>query len=236
MLNAKTIKALFKAFLIFSLLAAAIYVFRISHLDEVLDKHWMDVHIRDKGLTGYMLFLAIAAGFTSVGLPRQIIGFFAGYVYGAAMGTVMGTLGTALGCALVFYYSRFSGRNLIQRRMGKRIAKLDAFLERGPFQMTVVIRLLPVGSNILTNMIAGVTSISALSFLGGSLVGYVPQTFIFALLGSGVHVAPLWRTALSAVLLVLSSLLGYRLYRRFRVEDTLEDEPSAEPDNSPSAR
>ncbi|MFV0349897.1 MAG: SNARE associated Golgi protein, partial [Halodesulfovibrio sp.] len=64
--------------------------------------------------------------------------------------------------------------------------------------------------------------ISSVSFLGGSALGYVPQTFIFALLGSGVNVDPVWRTTISAVLMVVSSLLGYRLYRKYRVESELD--------------
>lgn len=224
LINAKTRKAIIKAFIVFALLAAGIYLFRISGLNEVLDKHWMDVHIRGKGVMGYLLFLGLAAGFTAVGLPRQLFSFFAGYVFGAFWGTVIGTIGTAIGCAISFYYSRFAGRSAVEAKLGTRIAKLNAFLEKDPFQMTVVMRLLPVGSNILTNLIAGVSSISAVAFLGGSAVGYIPQTFIFALLGSGVNVDPAWRTTLSAVLLVVSSLIGYRLYRRYRVADTLDTE------------
>ncbi len=223
MINAKTRKAIFKAFIIFALLAAAIYLFRISGLDEVLNKQWMDAHIRGRGFTGYALFLLLAAGFTAVGCPRQLIGFFAGYVYGALFGTIMGATGALLGCALAFYYARFAGRKVIEARLGARTAKLNNFLKKDPFQMTVVVRLLPVGSNILTNLIAGVTSISSLSFLSGSIVGYIPQTFIFALLGSGVNVDPVWRTTISAVLLVISSLLGYRLYKSYRIETTLDD-------------
>ncbi|UZP68359.1 VTT domain-containing protein [Desulfovibrio mangrovi] len=222
MINAKTRKAILKAFFIFAVLAAVIYLFRVSGLNEVLDKHWMDVHIRDQGLSGYVLFLAIAAGFTAAGFPRQMISFFAGYVFGAVTGTVMGTVGTALGCAVAFYYARYAGRAAIERKLGKKTAKLNAFLQREPFQMTVVIRLLPVGSNILTNLLAGITSISSLSFLGGSTLGYIPQTFIFALLGSGVNVDPVWRTTVSALLMIISSLLGYRLYRKYRVESELE--------------
>lgn len=222
LINGKTRKALLKAFVIFALLAAAIYLFRISGLNEVLDKHWMDAHIRGKGLSGYGLFLILAAGFTSVGFPRQVISFFAGYAFDAFFGTLIGTLGTALGCALVFYYARFAGRGAIENKLGARTDKLNAFLEKDPFQMTIVIRLLPVGSNILTNLIAGVTKIPALSFLSGSTIGFIPQTFIFALLGSGVNVDPVWRTTVSALLLIISSALGYRLYRRYRIEATLE--------------
>jgi len=36
-------------------------------------------------------------------------------------------------------------------------------------------------------------------------------------LGSGIHVQPLWRTAISVALFVMSGLLGVVLYRRVRL-------------------
>jgi uncharacterized membrane protein YdjX (TVP38/TMEM64 family) len=83
--------------------------------------------------------------------------------------------------------------------------------------MATLIRLLPVGSNVLTNLVAGVSSVPLLPFLAGSLVGYLPQTVIFVLLGSGIHVQPVWRTVVSVALFVVSGLLGVVLYRRVRL-------------------
>ncbi len=82
--------------------------------------------------------------------------------------------------------------------------------------MAMLIRLLPVGSNVITNLLAGVSSVPLLPFLAGSLIGYLPQTVIFVLLGSGVNVQPVWRTAASVALFVASGLLGVVLYRRMR--------------------
>jgi uncharacterized membrane protein YdjX (TVP38/TMEM64 family) len=89
--------------------------------------------------------------------------------------------------------------------------------------MTLVIRCLPVGNNLLTNLAAGVSNIPAATFIGGSFIGYIPQTLIFALLGSGVRVDPVWRTTISGLLFAVSTLLGWMLYRRYRVEKTLDD-------------
>jgi uncharacterized membrane protein YdjX (TVP38/TMEM64 family) len=82
--------------------------------------------------------------------------------------------------------------------------------------MGVLIRLLPVGNNLITNLLAGVSSAPLVSFLAGSLIGYLPQTVIFVLLGSGIHVQPVWSTAISVALFVASGLLGAFLYRRMR--------------------
>ena len=84
--------------------------------------------------------------------------------------------------------------------------------------MTFIIRSLPVGNNLMTNILAGVSRIPALPFFAGSCLGYIAQNFIFALLGSGVRVEPFWRTAISAGLFVVASLLGLWLYRRYKVD------------------
>ena len=66
--------------------------------------------------------------------------------------------------------------------------KFDEFVGLHPFQMTMIVRLLPVGSNVLTNLIAGVSRVRPVPFFAGSAVGYLPQTLAFALVGSGVPI------------------------------------------------
>jgi uncharacterized membrane protein YdjX (TVP38/TMEM64 family) len=82
--------------------------------------------------------------------------------------------------------------------------------------MTLVVRLLPVGSNALTNLLAGVSSVRALPFFAGSTLGFLPQNLVFALAGSGVNLDPAVRLSVAAILFVISSLLGIWLYRRHR--------------------
>ena len=122
-----------------------------------------------------------------------------------------------MGCLLCFLYARLLGRDLVRHRFAERLEKLDGVLKAQPFTMAVAIRLLPVGNNLLTNLIAGVSSVPLVPFLAGSLIGYLPQTVIFTLLGSGIHVEPLWSTIVSVVLFIASGLLGGLIYRRVRI-------------------
>ena len=61
---------------------------------------------------------------------------------------------------------------------------------------------------------------SAAAFVGGSALGYIPQSFIFALLGSGITLQPGLRISLSVVLFLISAALGVYLFRRFRRDGT----------------
>lgn len=211
-----SIKALVKGLAMLTVLGAVVYLVRYAGLSEALDTHWMDDHVRSRGLMGVLTYVGLSAFFSAVGFPRQVICFMGGYAYGFALGSLLGTIGTGLGCAFAFIYSRLVGRSFIKRKFGRRIQKVDNFLSRSPFNMALTIRFFPLGSNVVTNILAGVTSIPALPFILGSTVGYLPQNIVFALFGSGVNVSSTAQMILAVVLFVISSLLGFKIYRKYR--------------------
>ena len=90
--------------------------------------------------------------------------------------------------------------------------------------MTLLIRLLPVGNNFATSLTAGVSRVPARPFLLGSLLGYLPQTVVFALAGSGIEMGARYRVAIAALMFVVSGAIGIWLYRRYRHEKTLGEE------------
>jgi uncharacterized membrane protein YdjX (TVP38/TMEM64 family) len=211
-----SIKPLLRGLPILLSLAAIGFLVQWSGLGDMLDQGWIDREVRGKGLDGELLFIGIGTLATAVGFPRQVISFMGGYAFGFLYGTLLGVLATLLGCISTFFYARLFGRALLANRLGGRIAKIDAFVRDNPFTMTLLIRLLPVGSNVATSLAAGLSSVAALPFLLGSAAGFVPQTAIFALVGSGVSVDPVWRIGLGTVLFVVSGALGVYLYRTLR--------------------
>ncbi|MHA1597713.1 MAG: TVP38/TMEM64 family protein [Alphaproteobacteria bacterium] len=210
------LKILFKGLMVIGSLVALGYVLQTSGLGSSIDKTWIDSDIRGKGLTGELLFVTVGAVFTGLGLPRQLIAFLGGYAFGLTEGTALALMATVIGCVGAFTYARLLGRDFVASRFPNRVRKIDDFLSNNPFSMTLLIRLLPVGSNLVTNLAAGVSGASATAFIGGSTIGYIPQTLIFALIGSGIAVEATQRIAISVVLFVISGILGVRLYRKHR--------------------
>jgi uncharacterized membrane protein YdjX (TVP38/TMEM64 family) len=204
---------LVRAGVLFGLSVGAVVLLHILNLDDLLNEEWADLHLRSQGGAGILLFVALAVALSPLGFPRQALAVLGGYAFGAVPGTVWCSLGLTGGCACGFFYSRLLARASLQRRFSGRIRKLDAFLSRRPFLMSMAIRCLPVGNNALTNIAAGVTSIPAHAFIAGSALGYLPQTIIFSLIGSGIRVDPETRLSLAVLLFALASCLGYRIYR-----------------------
>ena len=216
-------KVLVRGLMLIGSLAAFGLVFEATGLSTDLDRAWIDSEVRGRGLAGEALFVGTAALFVAAGLPRQLVSFLGGYAFGFVAGTGLALVASSAGCVATFSYSRLFGRDLVAARLPARIMKLDEFLRHNPFSMTLLIRLLPVGSNLITNLAAGVSSVNAAPFLAGSALGYLPQTAVFALVGSGINLDPAFRITLGVVLFVVSGVLGVSLYRKYRHGKSLDE-------------
>ncbi|MDD3313625.1 VTT domain-containing protein [Pseudodesulfovibrio sp.] len=215
------VRAAIKGLVMLAGLVLAVYLARTMGVNDMLrDTQWFNDHVLGSGPLSVLIFLAVGAVFTGVGLPRQLVGFLGGFAFGVTGGTVLSTLASGLGCALAAGYARWGGRELVARRLGGRIIRLDGFLRHRPFKTALAIRLFPLGSNVLTNLAAGISSIPLAPFILGSTVGYLPQNCIFALFGAGMNRESTLGVALSVsmgvVLFAVSIWIGLAVYRSYR--------------------
>jgi uncharacterized membrane protein YdjX (TVP38/TMEM64 family) len=162
------------------------------------------------GPAGISLFILAAAAACAFGLPRQLVASAASASYGLWAGVAIALMAQILGCATDFLWARFIASDWAQRRISGRAARINQFLTAHPGSATLMLRLFPLGNNLALNLLAGVSTMRALPFLTASLLGYVPQTLVFALVGTGrtVHLS------LGAALFAVSSLLGLWLAKR----------------------
>lgn len=171
-----------------------------------------------------LMFLFVGVLSTSIGLPRQMVAFIGGIAYGVITGVVLSLCAAILGCYLTVNLSRWLFAESIASRFPAFIAKLQRFIKDDVFMKVLVLRLQPLGTNLLTNVCVGFTTIPLKVFLTASAVGYIPQMLVFALLGAGIRVGSRVQLALSIILLIISLLLGFFLYRRHTRRALAEDD------------
>lgn len=167
---------------------------------------------------GVLAFVTLGALACAVGVPRQVTAYAAGLVYGVWPGAAIALVAEGLGCAVDFYWAPVIARRQVSAWLarGGRVARIERFLVANTFGATLTLRLLPVGSNIGLNLVAGVSGVRGVTFIAASVLGYVPQSVIFALLGAGVRVSGSAQIGLAVALLVVSVGIGFGLLRRGR--------------------
>jgi uncharacterized membrane protein YdjX (TVP38/TMEM64 family) len=191
-------------------------VLRATGFGTAFDEAWIEHRVRGEGARGAWLFVGVGAVLASVAFPRQLISLLAGYAFGFSHGVLLGVGATLGGAILTYLGARFAGRWLHERLRRGRWRAIHAFIHTHPFSMTLLIRLLPVGLNFVTNLVAGAARIAPLPFFSATTLGYLPQTAVFALIGSGIAVDPWSRGALALGLFIGAIALGAWLWRRFR--------------------
>lgn len=211
-----TIRILFRGLLVIAALVLVGYL-----LKDVLDQQWVDSQIRGQGVLGELLFVLVCTLLGSIGLSRQVIAFLGGYAFGLGHGFVLSMLAVVAACMTTFYVSRFLLQAFMWRHFSERIRKVDGFIRENTFTMALLIRLLPLGSNWMVNIAAGVSGVRGVPFFSGSALGYVPQMLIFSLLGSGARVDEFWQIVLAMVLFVIAATIGGYLYRKYRRDRSL---------------
>lgn len=194
-----------------------------------LEAELIDRLVIGQGPWGGVVFVLLAAAACASGVPRQATGFAAGYALGGeafggeafanawlGLALVIATIAQTLGCTMDFFWARIVARDWARARVRGRLARLEALFAGHPFSITLIIRLLPVGNNLAFSLLGGASSVRAGSFLVASALGYVPQTLVFVLLGSGARVAGWQKITLAGLLFAASAALGLWLYRRHR--------------------
>lgn len=162
------------------------------------------------GATLLCLILLLA---TSIGLPRQIAAFSSGYLFGVLPGAILATFAAIAGCLLTLTISQYFLHNMITTKYPKKVDQVSLFFAQNTFIKALIIRLLPAGSNFITNVIAGVVKVPRKAYLLGTGIGFIPQMFVFSLAGSGVRLENSHHIMLSVGLCFIAILLGTWLYR-----------------------
>jgi len=211
-----TARIIFRGLLVIAVLLLVGYL-----LKDVLDQQWVDTQIRGRGAAGELLFVLLCTLLGSVGLSRQVIAFLGGYAFGVGYGFSLSMLAVVCACITTFYASRFFLRSFMWRHFTDRIRRVDDFIRENTFMMALLIRLLPLGSNWMVNIGAGVSGVRSVPFFSGSTLGYMPQMLVFSLLGSGARIDDFWQVLLAMVLFVVAAFIGSYLYRQYRQDRSL---------------
>lgn len=168
------------------------------------------------GAVEWSALLLLAAIASAAGVPRQVIALSCGHLFGGTLGTLIASVVAIAGCLIDFHLARHYLRPWLKQRFATRSDQLDSLLQDEPFLKALTLRLFPSGSNLLTSLLGGASSVSALPFVTGTGIGYLPQMAIFAFLGAGSTWVENNHTTLTLVLLGATVLFGLIIYRQYK--------------------
>ena len=189
---------------------------------------WVDSFVKNQGLAGEAIFVAVGIAATAAGVPRQAIAFLGGYAFGTLGGTALAMTAQLAGGLLAFIWAREIGQSWaneqLEGRFGRRLRTLQTVLTENAFGSILALRLVPVGNNLALNLLSGVAGVGIVPFFLASAIGYLPQTVIFALLGEGLKVEESTQLGIAVGMFIVSAAIGLMLLRRHRAAQAMAAE------------
>lgn len=132
-------------------------------------------------------FMAIYIVQTALSLPgAAILSLAAGAIFGAWMGTVYANIAATTGATLAFLVTRYLLHDVVERRFGARLEKLNRELEARGLNYLLFLRLVPIFPFFLINLGAGLTRLPLRTFFIGTALGIIPGGFVYCNAGASL--------------------------------------------------
>lgn len=145
------------------------------------------------------VFFAVYLVAASCALPGVIyLTLGGGLLFGPWWGGGAALIAATLGSIVVFLACRTAFGDLIRRRAGPRMQRVEAMILGDAFNHILTLRLIPGVPMALINVAAGLVGMPLRTFAAASFLGMLPASLIFAGLGSslgavlanGQHLSP----------------------------------------------
>jgi len=144
--------------------------------------------------------------------PRQLLAFSCGYFMGGLPGALLSTALTGFGALLAICCVRNIGMEWVSKRHGDHVTFIRRLLAEDTWLWICMVRMMPVGSNLATNIAVALAGLSVPAVFWGSLLGYLPQMLLFSFAGAGVALRDEQQIWISLLMLMLSTVLVLYLY------------------------
>jgi uncharacterized membrane protein YdjX (TVP38/TMEM64 family) len=176
--------------LIAALLIAALASGAADHLSLAeleLRRQQLAVLIARHPVLSLLAFVGIYFVAASCALPGVIyLTIGAGLMFGPWLGGIGALIGATAGSTVIFLACRTAFGDLIRRKAGPRMQKLEAGLRGDAFNHILTMRLIPGIPMALINIAAGLVGMPLRTFVWSSFLGMIPASLIFAGLGSSL--------------------------------------------------
>lgn len=145
--------------------------------------NWVDAHMA-LALAAYgLLYVAVVA----LSLPvAGILSIAGGFLFGWPISAPVTVVAAVIGSAAVFQIVKTSFGTALAERAGPLVQRLSRGFAENAFSLLLFLRLTPVFPFWAVNAVAGLCRIPMRTFILATILGIIPASIAFALVGAGL--------------------------------------------------
>ncbi len=141
-------------------------------------------YVNNYYLLSVLVYIGIYFAVVALSIPgATVLTLLGGFFFGPWAGTLFVNIGATLGAFAIFLIARFFLGETLQKKYEKQLNKFNREISENGKNYMLTLRLIPVFPFFLINILAGLTTLPAITFLWTTALGIIPGSFVYAYIG-----------------------------------------------------
>jgi uncharacterized membrane protein YdjX (TVP38/TMEM64 family) len=174
--------------------AAAMAMVFIFDLDRFLSFQALKEHrdflrqwTSDNRVLAAAVFIAGYCVMVALSVPGAVWATLAGgFVFGTAVGGIYVITGATLGATAIFLIARYALADMLRRKAGTAIRKMEAGFNENALSYMFVLRLVPLFPFWLVNLVPAFLGVPLRAYVIGTFLGIMPGSLVYVSVGAGL--------------------------------------------------
>lgn len=217
--DVKNLKLPAKILIAAAVLSIAWLVVHYGHIGpNSLDINAVKERFLSKPYHGILLFIPLTLLMNAFGTPRLWICVVAGSLYGIVGGFFLALVITLAGACVNYWAGRAFGQ-LNVMPIPERFRGWFEKLQNEGFWVLLYARLFPLSNATVVNVLSGIAVIRFRDFFAATLIGFIPTTIVFTMMGCSVQKNSKIQYAITLILFVV--FVVWRRWMKSRYVDSV---------------
>ena len=160
-----------------------LFSFQALRENKELLSQWRDEYYFIAVILFVVAYGALGAFSVPIGVWMTLVG---GFLFGTLAGGFFSLVGATFGAMIIFFIARYTVSNVLRKKCGKTIEKMEAGFKENQLSYMLVLRLVPLFPFWLVNLVPAFLDVSTRSYLIGTLLGMIPGALVYASVGNGL--------------------------------------------------
>ena len=132
----------------------------------------------------FFILVIIWIFFGGFGFPVALLG---GFFFGKFLGTFVVALGLTVGATFLYIFGNYFLKDFIKEKFLFKFKNLESKFKKNEFIYFLLYRFIGGIPLVIANLLPAMFNISIKNYFLGTLLGFTPQLFLIASLGSGLN-------------------------------------------------
>lgn len=207
-------------------LAVAVGLLALGHhfnLQERFNFEKIRSMVENAGPWGFVVFASAYLFSALIPFPATLLSTVSGAIWGEYLGTVVTVISATLASCVPFLIARYLGRGLVGKFIHKNHTanRCDRFASRNGFMAVLIMRLVPIFPWDLVNYATGLCGIKFRDYFLASLIGTIPASFTYNLIGSSLG-QPIDKTKIILIVILVLIIAFIMVIVKRKTKETIK--------------